>query len=222
MALCLTDQAVALAPQNWLHLYGLSDWVPVLLMTLFYRALKPRLIARVRPVKWVSWLPVCLCLVLQLPLALSGLPEKQRLLNGGPVGHPLDFWPLYAIALLVSFGVLVLGLLITETLQKYHKHLIARVTQPNQYKIRYVIPAMSVMVAIGGLLTLLVTAVTFGFLNIILWQVGMDLLLAIAMLTLLLLLIIPQRTLPSPVDYAQVDDRQAEQTLMQETVNKTN
>ena len=219
--LSLTDEAVALASDSWLSLYGLTDWVPVLLMTLFYRALKPRLIAQVRPVKWVSWLPVCLCLALQLPLALSGLPEKQRLLAGGPVGHPLDFWPVYAIALLVCFGVLVLGLLITETVQNYHKYLNQRVTCPTDYKIRYVVPAMSSMVAIGGILTLLVTAVTFGFLNIMLWQNGVGLIFAIATLSVLYLLIIPQRTSPCPIDYAQVDEQHAEQILMQETVNKS-
>lgn len=218
--LCLLDEAVLLADGEWMILYGWTDWVPVLLMTLFYRALKPSLVAQVRPSKWALWLPVSLCFLMQLPLALGGVAEKQVLTAGGPIGHPLDFWPVYTIAMLVCFGVLVLSLLITETVQKYHKHLPEQVANPQQYRLRYMVIAMSAIAGISVVLTLLVTAVTFGFLSVLMWQSGLDLVLAIVMLTVLYLLLIPQRTAPSLLDYEQLDASYTEQAKLRESVDK--
>lgn len=219
--LCLFDELVVQVWQPLLILYGTTDWVPVLLMALFYRALKPSLVANPSSSRYLLWYPVILCIIIQLPLAFSGIAEKHMLIESTPVGHPLDFWPVYISAMINGFTVLVLGLLMTELVQKYHKHLPNQVAVPSQYRLRWLAGALGATVGLAMIGILLVTAVTFGFLHILAWQTGLDLAIAAVMLTILFLLTIPQRTSPSILDYNRFDAGDASPDAMRHALAKT-
>ena len=218
--LILLDEITSAIGGAALQGYGLTDWVPVLVITLLYRTIKPSVIKKRGPSKWLLWVPLAVCIALQLPLALSGMAEKENLLANGPIGHPLDYWPVYAISMVSGFCMLIIGLLITETVQNYHRHLSDQVVDPQEYRLKYIASAMGITVGISVILILLVTAVTFGFLPIVLWQTGFHLILATALLGSLLIFIFPQRTAPCPLDYDRLDERQAEQAAMRMAIEQ--
>ena len=218
--LCLLDEVIAMINGPLTLFYGATDWVPVLLMALYYRALKPVLVARLSRTRYLLWLPVLLCVLIQLPFAFSGIAEKHMIIETTPVGHPLDFWPVYASAMISGFAVLVISLLMTELVQKYHKHLPDQVVTPARYQLHWIAGALGTTVGLTMIGILLVTAVTFGFLHIVAWQTGLDLVVAAVMLALLYLLTVPQRTSPSVLDYHVMEDAAAGQDDMRRAISR--
>lgn len=218
--LCLLDEVIALVHGPLTVFYGATDWVPVLLMALYYRALKPVLVARRSRTRFLIWIPVLLCMLIQLPFAFSGLAEKHMILETTPVGHPLDFWPVYVSAMVSGFAVLVISLLMTELVQKYHKHLPDQVVSPARYKLHWLAGALGTTVGLTMIGILLVTAVTFGFLHIVAWQTGLDLVVATVMLVILFLLTVPQRTSPCVLDYHVMDEATTGQDDMRRALSQ--
>ena len=59
----------------------------------------------------------------QCAILLIPIDDKQQWLSLSPYGQPLLLWPAYIASLLTGFSVLLIGILITEHIQMYHRHL---------------------------------------------------------------------------------------------------
>lgn len=216
----LLDEVVRFSPPAWQVLAGLTDFIPVLAVSLAYRALKPALVAKGIASVRLSWLPLAICVLAQLPFALSGAAEKQQILALAPIGLPLDFWPVYTSAMLSSFAVLVLGLITIELVQTYHHYLPEQVVDPQEYRLRGVTGAYILLVAVGIIAVLLITAVTFGFLAVGSWPTIVTVMLAAASLLVLVVLCRPQSTSPSVLDYDRLEARRAPQADMRDALTR--
>ena len=102
-------------------IYGLSEVFAVIAVTCCYRAIKPMLLAYPSARKRLWW-PVLVTGVFQFAILLIPVDDKQQWLSSSPHGQPLLLWPAYIASLLTGFSVLLIGILITEHIQMYHRH----------------------------------------------------------------------------------------------------
>lgn len=199
---------------------SLLVFVPLLCLTLLYRSVKLLVIDNPRPSKPLLWVPVGIASLAQIPLWLVSASEKATWLQASPVGHPLENWALYLAYMVTGFGMLVMGIVITEMIQNYHRYLSCQVVDVREYKVRWLGGAMGISVGLGFCCVLLVTAGAFGFFNITFWQSLFNLLFAIAMLQTFIAVIRPQHTSPSPLDYHRLAELKAQQCVMREALVK--
>lgn len=195
-------------------------FAPLLCLTLLYRSVKLLVIDNPPASKPLLWLPVAIAVVAQAPLWFVSVSEKSVWLQASPVGHPLDNWALYLAYMITGFGMLVMGIVITEMIQNYHRHLSCQVVDVREYKVRWLGGAMGITVGLGFCCVLLVTAGAFGFFNITFWQSLFNVLFAIAMLQTFIAVIRPQHTSPSPLNYRRLDELKAQQCVMREALVK--
>ena len=216
----LTDEWLRAFGQNAAGLSVLTVFTPLLSLTLLYRSVKLLVIDNARPSKLLLWLPVALALLAEIPLLFVSADEKAQWLVSSPTGHPLDNWHIYLVYMVTGFGILVLGILITELIQNYHRYLSSQVADVREFRVQWLGGAMGVTVGLAFCCILLVTAGAFGFFDIHFWQSLFNLLFAIALLQTFIAVIRPQHTSPSPLDYHRLDDLKAEQCIMREALVK--
>lgn len=186
------------------HLFGLSDVFAVLLISAIYRVVLPKLVAAPKW-RWWLWGPLVVTLLLQSTVLLLPSVEKSAWLVSSPIGAPLILWPAYITPLLTGFSVLLLGILITEQLQMYHRYLSYQVVDPHDFRIRKVTGIMGSTVGVAFMGILLVTAATFGFFSIPYWQSLYHFILGLPLLVALFCLTKPLKTSPSPLDYQRLN-----------------
>ncbi|MBU2977534.1 DNA mismatch repair protein [Alteromonas sp. C1M14] len=213
----LTDEFIRMTGEGTSFI-GLTVFVPVLIITCLYRAVKLLVIDNPPPSKLMLWLPLGLTLLGQLAIVFVPVAERMSWAATSPVGDPLGHKAVYLTSMLAGFSVLVLGILISEMVQNYHRYLSSQVAEIARFKVRWVGGSIGICVGSAFCCILLVTAGTFGFFNVIFWQSLINLLQAIAMLLVLLALIRPQHTSPSPLDYYRLDELKAEQSVMREAL----
>ncbi len=189
-------------------LYGLSDVFAVIAITCCYRAIKPMLLAFPSARKRLWW-PVVITALLQCTVLLIPVEDKQQWLSSSPSGQPLLLWPAYIASLLTGFSVLLIGILITEHIQMYHRHLPEQAVDIKNLKMPRLAGVMGSLVGVAFMSILLVTAATFGFFPVPFWESFHHLMLGSAILIVLLSLTFTRRTSPSPLDYARLDEGKA-------------
>ncbi|RDV27951.1 AraC family transcriptional regulator [Alteromonas aestuariivivens] len=204
---------------EYILLTSLFDFVPVMMMTFVYKAIKPLLLARPQRRRPLIWAPLLFCALAQLPVLFMDASVKAELILSSPIGQPLAHWPVYTVYMLTGFGVLLLGILTAEMVQNYHGHLAEQVVDPQQYRARGLSGVLGTLVAVAFASILVVTAATFGFLNIPFWQSLFHLLFAMAFLIALVALVQIRNTSPSPLDYLRLHDLQADQNAMQRALS---
>ncbi|MBU3021134.1 AraC family transcriptional regulator [Aestuariibacter sp. A3R04] len=199
-------------------LTGLTVFVPLLCLSFAYRCVKNMVIDSPPASKFLLWVPVGLALVCQVPVLF--IPQSERLawLSASPVGHPIENWDIYLAYMITGFGMLIIGILITELVQNYHRHLPCQVVEVQEYRLRWVGGAMGITVGLSFCCILLMTAGAFGFFNIVFWQSLYTVLFAVAMLQVLIALVRPQNVSPSPLDYVRLDELKAEPGVMREVL----
>lgn len=213
----LTDEFIRMSGEAS-SLMGLTAFVPVLIITFLYRAVKTLVIDNPPASKRTLWLPLGLTLLGQLAVALEPVSERISWITASPIGHPLAHGSVYLTFMISGFSVLILGILISEMVQNYHRHLSSQVAELAYFKARWVGGALGICVASAFCCILLVTAGTFGFFDVDFWQSLINLLLAIALLLVLMALIRPQHTSPSPLDYHRLDELKSEHSVMREAL----
>ena len=207
--LYMTDEWLRLTnATQWAPIYGLSEVFAVVAITCCYRAIKPMLIATPSARKRLWW-PVAVTGVLQLSILFISSQDKQAWFSASPVGEPLYLWPAYLPSLLTSFSVLLIGILITEHIQHYHRYLPLQAVDTKPLKVPRLAAVMGSVVGIAFVSILLVTAVMFGFLKVPFWESFHHLMLGASLVLVLFSLTFVRSTLPSPIDYAQLDHGKA-------------
>jgi len=189
-------------------IYGLSEVFAVISMTCCYRAIKPMLLTHPTARKRLWW-PVVVTGVVQLSMLLIPAAEKQQWFMSSPHGEPFLLWPAYIASLLTGFSVLLIGILITEHIQMYHRHLPEHAVDIKKLKMPRLAGVMGSLVGVAFMSILLVTAATFGFFPIPFWEGFHHLMLGTAILVVLLSLTFIRRTSPSPLDYERLDKGKA-------------
>jgi AraC-like DNA-binding protein len=207
--LFMIDEWIRIAGFNELAvLYGLSDIFAAVTITCCYRAIKPMLYLQPSAKKRL-WLPVGITALLQLTVFLIPTAEKQAWLLASPIGDPLVLWPAYAAPLVTGFSVLLIGILITEHMQTYHRHLPEQAVDISEFKIKSLTSVMGITVGVAFMSILLVTAATFGFFQLAAWESYYHLMLGAALLSVLASMLFARNTSPSPFDYERLDEGKA-------------
>lgn len=213
-------------------LYGLSDVFAVLLITCCYRVIKPMLLAHPTQ-RSRLWAPVIATTVFQSAILLISVEDKTQWVSASPSGSPFVLWPVYLASLFTCFSVLLMGILITEHIQKYHRHLPEQVADVKRYQIPRLAGIMGSTVGVAFMCILLVSAATFGFFTIPFWESLYHVSLGSVLLFVLLSLTHPRKTSPSPLNYRRLDEgiakpaemraviEQAERTMKEEKCYKT-
>jgi AraC-like DNA-binding protein len=189
-------------------IYGLSDVFAVLAITCCYRAIKPMLLAYATARKRLWW-PVVVTALFQCTVLLIPVEDKQQWLLSSPHGEPFVLWPAYIASLLTGFSVLLIGILITEHIQMYHRHLPEQAVDIKNLKMPKLAGVMGSLVGVAFMSILLVTAATFGFFPVPFWESFHHLMLGTAILIVLFSLTFIRRTSPSPLDYERLDEGKA-------------
>lgn len=203
--LFLTDEWLRIANATHLsYLYGLSEVYAVIAVTCCYRAIKPLLIATVTSRKRL-WLPAIATALLQMGVLLIPESEKQQWFMVAPTGDPLLLWPAYIAPLVAGFSVLLIGILITEHIQMYHRYLPAQSVDYKNLRMPRLAGVMGSLVGVAFMSILLVTAATFGFLTVPFWESFHHLMLGVALLIVLVSLTFVRRTSPSPLEYERLE-----------------
>lgn len=188
--------------------YGLSDTFAVIAITCLYRATKPMLYLQPSARKRL-WLPAGITALFQLTMLLIPTTDKQTWLIASPIGHPFVLWPAYAAPLVTGFSVLLIGILITEHMQTYHRHLPEQAVDISEFKVTGLASVMGITVGVAFMSILLVTAATFGFFQLAAWESYHHLMLGAALLSVLVSLLITRNTSPSPFDHGRLDEGKA-------------
>lgn len=189
---------------DYAYLYGLSEVFAVIAVTCCYRAIKPMLVDKPSARRRLWW-PVAVTGLFQLSVLLISTQEKQQWFVNSPTGDPLFLWPAYIASLLAGFSVLLIGILITEQIQLYHRHLPEQAVDIKKLKAPRLAGVMGSLVGVAFMSILLVTAATFGFLSVPFWESFHHLMLGGAILVVLFSLTFVRRTSPSPLDYERLD-----------------
>ncbi|WP_394224291.1 DNA mismatch repair protein [Alteromonas gracilis] len=189
-------------------IYGLSEVFAVIAMTCCYRAIKPMLFAQPTSRKRLWW-PTVVTGFFQLSILLIPATEKQQWFVSSPHGDPLLLWPAYIASLLAGFSVLLIGILITEHIQMYHRHLPEQAVDIKKLKMPRLAGVMGSLVGVAFMSILLVTAATFGFFPVPFWEGFHHLMLGTAILVVLFSLTTIRTTSPSPLDYELLDKGKA-------------
>lgn len=218
--LFMTDEWLRMSRLNELAvLYGLSDIFAVIAITCCYRAIKPMLYLQPSAKKRL-WLPAGITALLQVAALLIPATEKQRWLVASPIGDPLVLWPAYAAPLVAGFSVLLIGILITEHMQTYHRHLPEQAVDIGEFKVTGLASVMGITVGIAFMSILLVTAATFGFFQLAAWESYYHLMLGAALLSILVSLLFARNTSPSPFDHERLDEGKATPYEMSSIISK--
>ena len=135
--------------------------------------------------------------------------DKQQWLSSSPHGQPLLLWLAYIASLLTGFSVLLIGILITEHIQMYHRHLPEQAVDIKNLKMPRLAGVMGSLVGVAFMSILLVTAATFGFFPVPFWEGFHHLMIGTAILIVLFSLTFIRRTSPSPLDYERLDEGKA-------------
>jgi AraC-like DNA-binding protein len=186
------------------YLYGLSEVFAVITVTCCYRAIKPMLIANATARRRLWW-PAIVTGIAQLSMLLIAEQEKQQWFVQSPTGEPFLLWPAYIASLFAGFSVLLIGILITEQIQLYHRHLPEHAVDIKRLKTPRLAGVMGSLVGIAFMSILLVTAATFGFLSVPFWESFHHLMLGGAILVVLFSLTFVRRTSPSPLDFERLE-----------------
>ena len=165
-------------------LYGLTDVFAVIAITCCYRAIKPMLLAYPTARKRLWW-PVVVTAIFQCTVLLIPVEDKQQWLSSSPNGEPLLLWPAYFASLLTGFSVLLIGILITEHIQMYHRHLPEQAVDIKNLKMPKLAGVMGSLVGVAFMSILLVTAATFGFFPVPFWESFHHLMIGCALLVVL-------------------------------------
>ena len=189
-------------------LYGLSDVFAVIAITCCYRAIKPMLLAYPTARKRLWW-PAVVTAIFQCTVLLIPVGDKQQWLSSSPSGEPLLLWPAYCASLLTGFSVLLIGILITEHIQMYHRHLPEQAVDIKNLKMPKLAGVMGSLVGVAFMSILLVTAATFGFFPVPFWESFHHLMIGCALLVVLFSLTFIRRTAPSPLNYERLDEGKA-------------
>lgn len=189
-------------------LYGLSDVFAVIAITCCYRAIKPMLLAYPTARKRLWW-PAVVTAIFQCTVLLIPIDDKQQWLSSSPNGEPLLLWPAYLASLLTGFSVLLIGILITEHIQMYHRHLPEQAVDIKNLKMPKLAGVMGSLVGVAFMSILLVTAATFGFFPVPFWESFHHLMIGCALLVVLFSLTFIRRTAPSPLNYERLDEGKA-------------
>lgn len=200
-------------------LYGLSDVFAVLLITCCYRVIKPMLLAHPTQRSRLWW-PVIATGVFQTAILLISVEDKIHWIQASPSGTPFELWPVYLASLFTCFSVLLIGIFITEHIQKYHRHLPEQVADVRRYQIPRLAGIMGSTVGVAFMCILLVTAATFGFFTIPFWESLYHISLGSVLLIVLLSLTYPRTTSPSPLDYQRLDEGGAKPTEMRAIIEQ--
>jgi AraC-like DNA-binding protein len=183
---------------------GATDVFGVALLSCCYRFIKSMLILVPSKRSRLFW-PVGVTAVFQLSILLMPLHEKSQWLVGSPVGEPLLLWPAYIPSLVAAFSILLIGILVTEHIQLYHRYLPYQVVDVGEYKIPRLAGLLGSTVGVSFLNILLVTAAMFGFFTIPFWESLYHVLIGAVLLVVLLTLTSPRNTSPSPLEYDRFD-----------------
>ena len=218
--LTLTDECMRAFDVHIGWLSGVTVAAPLLCLSLLYRHVKLLVVENPPPSKKVLWVPLGITVISQLPMLVMPLAEKVAWLTSSPVGQPLVNWPVYLPYMLNGFGILVLGILIAELIQNYHRYLPSQAVDIRAFRVKWLGGAIGITVGIAFCCIMLVTAGAFGFFKIDFWQSLYNVLFAIAQLQLSVAAIRPQHTSPSPLDYHRLDALKEEQSIMREAVAK--
>ena len=186
-------------------IYGLSEVFAVIAITCCYRAIKPMLLLHPTARKRLWW-PVMVTGAFQCTILFLPVDDKQQWLLSSPHGQPLLLWPAYIAPLLTGFSVLLIGILITEHIQMYHRHLPEQAVDIKNLKMPRLAAVMGGLVGVAFMSILLVTAATFGFFPVPFWEAFHHLMIGAAILIVLFSLTFVRRTSPSPLDYERLDD----------------
>lgn len=186
------------------ELYGISEVFAVIGITCCYRAIKPMLYANPTARKRLWW-PVFVTVLMQLTVIFISVEDKQQWFVASPTGEPLALWPAYLSSLLTGFSVLLIGILIAEHIQMYHRYLPQQAVDISRLKMPKLAGVMGGLVGLAFFSILLVTAATFGFLPVPFWESGHHLMLGTGLLLVLFSLTFVRRTSPSPLDYQRLD-----------------
>ena len=200
-------------------LYGLTDVFGVLLMTCCYRVVKPMLIAE-PSMRLRLWIPLAVTAVCQSTVLLIPLDDKIHWLNASPSGSPLTLWPAYLASLLTGFSVLLMGILITEHIQLYHRYLPEQAVDVKRYRIPWLVGIMGSTVGITFISILLVTAAMFGFFSIPYWESLYHSILGVFFLLILFSLTYPRVTSPSPLNYQRLNEGGIKPTEMRAVIEQ--
>jgi AraC-like DNA-binding protein len=190
------------------YLYGLSEVFAVVAVTCCYRAIKPMLLANATARRRLWW-PTIITGLAQLSMLLISEQEKRQWFASSPTGDPFVLWPAYVPSLFAGFSVLLIGILITEQIQLYHRHLPEHAVDIKRLKTPRLAGVMGSLVGIAFMSILLVTAATFGFLSVPFWESFHHFMLGGAILFVLFSLTFVRRTAPSPLDHVRLESDKA-------------
>ncbi|MDO6565778.1 DNA mismatch repair protein [Alteromonas sp. 1_MG-2023] len=207
-------QLTQLAP-----LYGLSDVFAVLLMTCCYRVVKPMLLAY-PSTRSRLWVPFWVAVIIQFTILLIPTADKLQWLDASPSGHPLLLWPAYLASLTTGFCVLLIGILITEHIQMYHRNLPEQVADVQEFRVPRLASVMANTVVVAFASILLVTAATFGFFIVPFWESLHHMALGVSLLVVLFGLTFPRVTSPSPLHYERLDEGAAKPAEMRAVIGQ--
>lgn len=193
---------------------SLFDFVPVAIATCLYKATKAMVTRNgaTRPV--LVWLPVLCIAMAQIAVILSPLALRLSWLAEAPTGFPMTHWPVYLVALLTGFGVLLFSIMSTELLQNYHRYLPEQVVDTAIYRIRWLTGANATVVGLSFVAILLVTAATFGFFAVPFWLSAFHVGVNLVMLFMLGLMVADRQTSPSPLDHDRLQSNKGDISML--------
>ena len=207
--LYMTDEWLRLAgATQFAPLYGLSEVFAVVAVTCCYRAIRPLLVA-VPSVRKRLWWPTFVTATVQLSVLFIPSADKATWFTASPVGEPLYLWPAYLPSLFTSFSVLLIGILIAEHIQHYHRYLPLQAVDIKPLKAPRLAAVIGSLVGIAFVSILLITAVMFGFLKVLYWESLHHMMIGASLVTVLCSLTFIRNTLPSPIDYKRLDEEKA-------------
>lgn len=207
--LFMADEWIRLSGEpDFAVVYGLSDTFAVLTITCCYRAIKPLLYEQPTARRRL-WLPFIITALFQIAVLLIPTSQRMQWLSESPIGEPLFLWPAYVAPLLTGFSVLLIGILITEHIQSYHRHLPEQAVDIREFKIARLAGFMGMLVGIAFMSILLVTAATFGFFRLAGWESYHHLMLGTGLLIVLTSLLFVKNTSPSPFEHERLEEGKA-------------
>lgn len=197
--------------------YGLTDVFAIVVISCSYKIIKPMIEEKGASGR-LLWLPFCVVVTVQIFVFFLPLSDKSQWLLSSPVGYPLQFWPLYLSSLFTAFSLLLIGIIIAEDIQRYHRHLPTQAVDVKKFRIPVLSNIVGSTVAVGFISILLVTAAGFGFLNLPYWEKLLHFVVGLMLLILLYGLTARRTTSPSPIDYKRFDKGAEPPAVMREII----
>lgn len=204
----LVEEAIQLLPGGsyLAGMVGVFTFVPLLVMAFAYTAIRPKVTKISAKSLLLPWLPVLLALGAQVPLLFVAPETKHMLYRQAPIGDPLGYWYVYLPYWISGFGCLVIGIVLTEILQVYHRYLPEQVVDIDQFKLKGMAGVMATTVGIGFICIVVVSFVAFGILPFEHWQTLFHLCFATMTLLVLMYCLDTKRSSPSPINYQRLEN----------------